>query len=133
MVSATRVPNKSAALSGHWHLRSVSRLGSIDHTISSSSCKFWHRLRALAARRPRLLGRGRRALRAEAARPFFGRNDPPLPAPPRPVPGQSDQGGGLVSAESGPRRPCPADKAEPNRVFRVAAPRMERPKPPSSA
>jgi hypothetical protein len=47
-VSATRVPNKSAALSGHSHLRGVSRLGSIDHTISSSSCKFWHRLRALA-------------------------------------------------------------------------------------
>src|SRR5208337_1950906 len=52
MVSATRVPNKSAALSGHWHLRSVSRLGSIDHTISSSSCKFWHRLRALAVLGP---------------------------------------------------------------------------------
>ncbi len=53
-------------------------------------------LRAFAARRPRLLGRGRRALSAEAARPCLRRNDPPLPAPPRPVPGQPHQGGGLI-------------------------------------
>ena len=67
-----------------------------------------------AARRPRLLGRGRRALRAKAARARLRGNDPALPAPPRPLPGQSDQGGGLVSAESGPRRhiplPCPAPR-----------------------
>jgi hypothetical protein len=50
-----------------------------------------------AARRPRLLGRGRRALCPEAARPFSSRNDPALPAPPRPVPGQSHQGGGIVN------------------------------------
>src|SRR5260221_7903408 len=31
MASATRVPNKSATLYGHWLLRSVSRLGSTDH------------------------------------------------------------------------------------------------------
>ena len=81
-----------------------------------------------AARRPRLLGRGRRALRAEAARPRLRRNDPPLPAPPRPIPGQSHQGGGLVSAESGPRRPlpCPAGTApQQNRVFRMEALRTE--------
>ena len=53
--------------------------------------------RPFAARRPRLLGRGRRTLCAEAARPRLGRDDPPLPAPPRPVPGQSHQGGGVVA------------------------------------
>ena len=58
-----------------------------------------------AARRPRLLGRGRRTLRAEATGPRLRRNDPALPAPPRPVPGQSHQGGGPVSAESRPH-PC---------------------------
>ena len=57
------------------------------------------------ARRPRLLGRGRRALRAKAARPRLRRNDPALPAPPRPVPGQSDQGGGPVSTEIRPALP----------------------------
>ena len=45
MVSATRVPNTDATLSDHRHLRNVSRLGSIDHTIYSSPCKFRHRLR----------------------------------------------------------------------------------------
>ena len=84
-----------------------------------------------AARRPRLLGRGRRALRAEAARPRLRRNDPALPAPPRPVPGQSDQGGGLMSAESGPRPPALPHRngAEQNRVFLGGAPRMESLKP----
>ena len=38
--------------------------------------------RALAARRARLLGRGRRALCPEAARPRQRRDDPALPAPP---------------------------------------------------
>jgi hypothetical protein len=47
------VPNKSATLNGHWHLRSVSGLGSIDHTISSSLCKFWHRLGTVAVLAPR--------------------------------------------------------------------------------
>ena len=54
--------------------------------------------RAFAARRARLLGRDRRALRPEAPGPRVGGNDPPLPAPPRPLSGQSDQGGGAVSA-----------------------------------
>src|SRR5258708_18422982 len=45
MVSATRVPNSDATLNDHRHLRNVSRLGSIDHTIYSSPCKFRHRLR----------------------------------------------------------------------------------------
>jgi len=52
--------------------------------------------RAFAARRPRFLGRGRWALRAKAARPRLRRNDPPLPAPPRSIPGQSHQGGGVM-------------------------------------
>jgi hypothetical protein len=33
MDSATLVPNKVTATSDHWHIRSVPRLGSIDHTI----------------------------------------------------------------------------------------------------
>jgi hypothetical protein len=37
MVSATRVPNNGAACTnGNWLIRSVSRLGSIDHTICSA-------------------------------------------------------------------------------------------------
>ena len=48
--------------------------------------------RPFVARRPRLLGRGRRALCAEAARPRLGRDDPQIPAPARSLPGQSHQG-----------------------------------------
>ena len=61
--------------------------------------------RAFAARRARLVGRDRRTLRPEAPRPRFGGNDPPLPAAPRPLQGQHDQGGGLVdeTRESSPR------------------------------
>jgi hypothetical protein len=33
---------------GHWVYRSVPRRGSIDHTICSFSCKFWHRLSTVA-------------------------------------------------------------------------------------
>ncbi len=33
---------------GHWGLRSVPRLGSIDRTICCSSCKFWHQLSTVA-------------------------------------------------------------------------------------
>src|SRR4030095_16805929 len=36
MVSATHDPNMGAATEGQWNLRSVMRLGSIDHTICSS-------------------------------------------------------------------------------------------------
>ena len=50
-----------------------------------------------AARGPRLLRRGRRTLCAKAARPRFRRNDPPLPAPPRPLSRQSHQGGGPLN------------------------------------
>ena len=59
--------------------------------------------------------------------PRFRRNDPPLPAPPRPVPGQSHQGGGAMSAGAGPRRPCPAppERREQKRACRAGAPRME--------
>lgn len=42
-------------------------------------------------------GRGRRAVRAEAARPRLGRNDPPVSAPPRQVPRQPDQGCGAIA------------------------------------
>ncbi len=35
-------------MEGHWGLRSVPRLGSIDHTICCSSCKFWHQLSTAA-------------------------------------------------------------------------------------
>ena len=35
-------------IEGHWVYRSVPRRGSIDHTICSSSCKFWHRLSTVA-------------------------------------------------------------------------------------
>jgi hypothetical protein len=38
----------SGDLTGHRMLRSVSRRGSIDHTICSLSCKFWHRLSTVA-------------------------------------------------------------------------------------
>jgi len=33
---------------GHWGMRSISRLGSIDHTICSLPRKFWHRLSTVA-------------------------------------------------------------------------------------
>ena len=56
--------------------------------------------RAFAARRARLLGRDRRALRPEAPGPRVGGNDPPLPAPPRPLSRQSHQGGGVVNEGS---------------------------------
>jgi hypothetical protein len=48
MVSAMRVPNTQATFGGQWKARSVSRLGSIDHTICSLPCKFWHRLSTVA-------------------------------------------------------------------------------------
>src|SRR5208283_6216160 len=49
MVSAAKVPNNSATfIGGHWVYRSVPRRGSIDHTICSLSCKFWHRLSTVA-------------------------------------------------------------------------------------
>ncbi len=35
-------------LCGQWKARSVSRLGSIDHTICLLPCKFWHRLSTVA-------------------------------------------------------------------------------------
>jgi hypothetical protein len=35
---------------GHWVYRSVPCRGSIDHTICSSSCKFWHRLSPVAVK-----------------------------------------------------------------------------------
>lgn len=34
----------SDLIGGHWGMRKLSRLGSIDHAICSLSCKFWHRL-----------------------------------------------------------------------------------------
>ena len=37
-----------SGLGGQWEARSVSRLGSIDHTICSLPCKFWHRLSTVA-------------------------------------------------------------------------------------
>jgi transposase len=48
MVSAARVPNTGATFNGQCRLRSVSRRGSIDHTIGMLSCKFWHRLITVA-------------------------------------------------------------------------------------
>ena len=46
MVSAMRVPNTSATYNGQWVIRDVSRLRSIDHAISSLSCKVLHQLNA---------------------------------------------------------------------------------------
>lgn len=46
--------------------------------------------RPFAVRRPRLVGRGRRALSREAARPRQRRDDPPLSAAPRALPRQFD-------------------------------------------
>jgi hypothetical protein len=44
-----QVPNNGATYKeGHWIHRSVPRRGSIDHTICSLSCKFWHRLSTVA-------------------------------------------------------------------------------------
>jgi hypothetical protein len=40
---------------GHWVYRSVPCRGSIDHTICSSSCKFWHRLSTVAVKSVKLL------------------------------------------------------------------------------
>src|SRR3954454_4839665 len=34
---------------GHWLYRNVPCRGSIDHTICSLSCKFWHRLSTVAS------------------------------------------------------------------------------------
>jgi len=31
-------------IEGHWKMRNVSGRGSIDHTICSLPCKFWHQL-----------------------------------------------------------------------------------------
>ena len=38
----------SDLLEGHWGMRNFSRHGSIDHTICSLSCKFWHQLSTVA-------------------------------------------------------------------------------------
>jgi hypothetical protein len=35
-------------IEGHWSSRSIPCRGSIDRTICSSSCKFWHRLSTVA-------------------------------------------------------------------------------------
>ena len=40
---------QSDQIEGHWVYRSVPRRGSIDHTICSSPCKFWHRLSTVAS------------------------------------------------------------------------------------
>ena len=48
--------------------------------------------RPFVARRPGLLGRGRRALCAKTARPRLRRDDAQIPAPARSLPGQSHQG-----------------------------------------
>src|SRR5271157_5307285 len=51
MVSAAKVPNNGTTfIGGHWVYRSVLCRGSIDHTICSLSCKFWHRLSTVAVR-----------------------------------------------------------------------------------
>ena len=39
---------KGELIEGHWKMRSFSRRGSIDHTICSLSCKFWHQLSTVA-------------------------------------------------------------------------------------
>jgi hypothetical protein len=39
---------KSDLIEGHWKMRSVSRRGSIDHTICSLSCKFRPQLSTVA-------------------------------------------------------------------------------------
>ena len=39
---------KGDLIEGHWKMRNVSRRGSIDHTICSLSCKFWHQLSTVA-------------------------------------------------------------------------------------
>ena len=44
----TSSKQQSDQIEGHWVYRSVSRRGSIDHTICSLSCKFWHRLSTVA-------------------------------------------------------------------------------------
>ena len=41
---------ESGFMGGHWLFRSVSCLGSIDRTIFSLSCKFWHQLSTVAVR-----------------------------------------------------------------------------------
>jgi hypothetical protein len=38
----------SDLIEGHWEMRNLSRHGSIDHTICSLSCKFWHQLSTVA-------------------------------------------------------------------------------------
>jgi hypothetical protein len=35
-------------IEGHWEMRNFSRYGSIDHTICSLSCKFWHQFSTVA-------------------------------------------------------------------------------------
>src|ERR1700688_4250647 len=39
---------KRDLIEGHWKMRNFSRRGSIDHTICSLSCKFWHQLSTVA-------------------------------------------------------------------------------------
>src|ERR1035437_3599536 len=38
----------SDLIEGYWGIRSISRRRSIDHTICSFSCKFWHQLSTVA-------------------------------------------------------------------------------------
>jgi hypothetical protein len=38
----------SDLIEGHWGIRNLSRHESIDHTICSLSCKFWHQLSTVA-------------------------------------------------------------------------------------
>jgi hypothetical protein len=39
---------KGDLIEGHWKMRNFSCRGSIDHTICSLSCKFWHQLSTVA-------------------------------------------------------------------------------------
>ena len=67
--------------------------------------------RPFLARRPRLLGADRGGPCAKAPRPRHPRNDPPLPAKTRSVPGQSHQGRGALGPMG---RPAP-DRFAKNR------------------
>ena len=70
-----------------WHFARVYGTCATRRSSSSASPQF-----ARIARGP---------LRPEAPRPRVGGNDPPLPAAPRPLPGQSHQGGEAVIEEIG--------------------------------
>src|SRR5229473_8106323 len=61
----------SDLIEGHWGIRSVSCRGSIDRTICSLSCKFWHRLSTVAVELLPVFCRSLDSTRRDGGRGFY--------------------------------------------------------------